>query len=608
MPKKPFTPNFNTAPEDFSKEENNKIAQNGMSNCTLHDDFRDSSTADIVWASEQIAKSAGIYLEFDRSIRGADKQWYYMIRMANPGGGAITRQQWQVIDELAAKHCKNPFGLQTIRITNRQTIQFHWIRKDGVVDIVKTLAENGMMTINGCGDNTRNVMACPLSRYSDIFDSFELSQQIGDYFQLPVEPFIKIFAIDPTKVRKPGQSFQYGKNLLNRKFKIAVTALHRDPESGKIVPDNCVEMRTHDMGVAPIVENEKVVAFQIYVGGGQGERNGKPSMAAFSEPLCIVSPENLMSTMDAVVQVHQKWGDRQNRHWARLKYVIKKQGIDWYRDQVSARLGNPLEKPNADLDYGDRQLHHGWTQQASNGLYTFGAYIENGRLRDDSENGKLRAMVRETMDKYDVTLGFTPNQDILFNDIQVDLKDEFESHLKSYGYGQRNGQDYSALRLRSGACVGLDSCRLSYTDSEKFEPELLDQLDQMGWGDMHESIGITGCERQCFRPATKTIGLVGSGANRYQFKLFADEAGRHQGIPLISSDGENMYLRSVDRAKVSVVIDALFKKFKAEATDQEDLGAFHRRIGADAIISYLKENADTADVMEKPFNTTTVID
>jgi len=45
------------------------------------------------------------------------------------------------------------------------------------------------------------------------------------------------------------------------------------------------------------------------------------------------------------------------------------------------------------------------------------------------------------------------------------------------------------LRKLSGACVAVNTCRLTYTDSEKFEPELLDQLEAMGWGDVNESIG-----------------------------------------------------------------------------------------------------------------------
>ena len=85
--------------------------------------------------------------------------------------------------------------------------------------------------------------------------------------------------------------------------------------------------------------------------------------------------------------------------------------------------------------------------------------------------------------------------------------------LQKYGYGKRNGKEYSALRLRSGACVGRDTCRLTYTDSEQFEPELVDQLEELGWGDVETSIGITGCERQCFRPSTKAIGLIGTGLN-----------------------------------------------------------------------------------------------
>ena len=70
---------------------------------------------------------------------------------------------------------------------------------------------------------------------------------------------------------------------------------------------------------------------QIYVGGGQGERNGKPSMACFAQPLAQVDEANLLKTMDAVVKVHQHWGDRENRIWARVKFVVKKMGIAWYR-------------------------------------------------------------------------------------------------------------------------------------------------------------------------------------------------------------------------------------------------------------------------------------
>ena len=208
-------------------------------------------------------------------MTGDPKEWMYLIRIGVPGGGPIAREQWRVIDELSEKYTTDPQGNTSIRLTNRQNIQFHWVKKPGVIPLVKGLAEKGLYTLNGCGDNTRNVMGCPLSHYSDIFNARAWAHKTAEYFRLPVEPFIEIFAIDPKYLRKPDESFAYGQNLLNRKFKIAFSTIHRNVKTGKLVPDNCVELLTHDLSVAPIVANGKVSAFQVYV-GGQGERNGKP--------------------------------------------------------------------------------------------------------------------------------------------------------------------------------------------------------------------------------------------------------------------------------------------------------------------------------------------
>jgi len=331
-------------------------------------------------------------------------------------------------------------------------------------------------------------------------------------------------------------------------------------------------------------------------------------MAALGQPLGITTKDKLLKVLDAIVHVHQEWGDRQNRHWARVKYVIKKMGIAWYRERVEQRLGFKLADPNPNHDYGDRQLYHGWQIQPSNGLLAYGVYLENGRITDAGPNGKLKTMIREIFQKYPVDAMITPNQDLLFCNIPVKEKENFEKDLQNYGHGQRNGKPYSKLRLLSGACVGRDTCRLTYTDSERFEPELIDELEKMGWGDLAESIGITGCERQCFRPSTKSIGLIGTGLNRYQLRLFGDEAARHQGRPLISSDGENMYLRMIPREEVAKVLDVLFKFYSESKQTGEDLGAFTRRLGADPIIEHFKNDPATSELMEKPFNTVCVID
>jgi len=608
MNRKPCTPNFNTPPEKFSKEELNKIAAGSIAG-NVRADFADSSRDDLSWETEALAKSHGIYLEFNRDKEATgDKEWIYMLRISIPGGGPLNRQQYSIIEDISEKYTKDPDGNASIRLTNRQNIQFHWIKKANVPIVVKTLAESKLNTLNGCGDNTRNVMGCPIDHFSDVVNTNAWAQKCGAYFQLPIEPFISVWQINPAKIRKPGESFSYGKNLLNRKFKIGFASIHKD-EQGKLFADNCAEVLSDDMGIVPIIKDNKFYnKFQIYVGGGQGERNGKPSMACFAQPLAQVDEANLLKTMDAVLKVHQHWGDRENRVWARVKFVVKKMGIEWYRQEVEKILGVKLELPDPNLDPGARHMHHGWIKQGSSGLWAYGVYVENGRIINNSPNGRLKSMFKHLMNVYPVDFMITPNQDALFLNLPENLKTAFEADLKKFGYGLRNGKPYSTLRKLSGACVGRDTCRLTYTDSEKFEPELIDQLETLGWGDIKESIGITGCERQCFRPATKTFGLVGSGFNRYQLKLMGSEDARHQGQPMLSADGNGIYLRSIPRERVAQVIDILLKFWKANAKYKEDVGTFHRRLGMEAIITHLKGNPVTTDLMVKTLPADCIVD
>ncbi|WP_432799379.1 nitrite/sulfite reductase [Poriferisphaera sp. WC338] len=592
-------PYLHTPDEEINKVEKFKLESDGVRG-VLGPDFRNlSGPGDIEEASEQLAKSHGIYLEYNRAKTGREKDWMYMIRATIPGGGAFTGEQWQVFDGLADKYCdNNPFGGASLRLTTRQNVQYHWLKKPDVISLVGEMASTGFYALNGCGDNVRNVMGCPLSKYSTVYDANAKAHEYGEYFRLPAAPHIQVFAIDPNFIRDPEVQYSYGEKLLNRKFKIGFSAVDRNSETGELEYDNCVEIRTNDMGVMPILEGEKVVAYQVYIGGGQGEKNGKPTFAGLGEPLAIVTEEQLMPMMEGVVKVHEEWGDRKNRHWARLKYVVNKQGIGWYQDQLREK-GLGFESPNPELDPGARMMHHGWHKQESNGKWAFGAYVENGRLID-GENGKLKSMVRDTMQKFaGVELMITPNQDLLFTNIEEDAVEDFEGYLQGFGFGTRNGKAYSSLRVLSGACVGLPTCRLSYTESERFEPELIDQLEEMGYGDLTESIGITGCERQCFRPATKTIGLVGQGPNMYMLKLGGSEDARYQGTVLV--EDEKLYFRQVPRDKVATLCAALFDLAKEHANEDEvdDSGKVFRRLGSKFILDALRANDSIAPLMEK---------
>ena len=590
-------PLLRTPDSELNEVERFKLNSN-MLRGALYDEFRDQARDDISNETEQLAKSHGIYLEYNRAKTGREKDWMYMVRITIPGGGPLNSKQWSILDELSTRFTTGPSDTPSLRLTTRQNIQLHWIRKQDLIELVRQIASTGFLTLNGCGDNVRNVMGCPFSRFSDIYNAHEMACRIGRYFQLPVEPHIQIFEIDQSLLRDDARHYQYGPGLLNRKFKIAFSAVHRDIETDQLVYDNCVELRTNDAGVAPIVENDRVVAFQVYVGGGQGEKNGKPTFATLGKPLGIFTDQQLIKGLEAIVNVHQEWGDRKNRHWARLKYVVHKQGLDWYRDQIHGQ-GACFEMPMTEFDLGRRMLHHGWQVQSSNGKLCYGMFIENGRIIDRN-NLKLKNLITTLVNKYESELMITPNQDLLFTQIQPDRKEAFESDLVHHGYGTANGKPFSRLRVSSGACVGLPTCRLSYTESEQFEPQLIDELEYRGYGDVAESIGITGCERQCFRPGTKSIGWVGQGPNLYMLKLGGSEDGRHQGTCLVHKG--RLFLRQVSRSHVADVTASLFDLWRRHRNSGEDLGAFLRRYETSNIIAHFKNNPTLSPLTEKTWD------
>ncbi|HYA85365.1 MAG TPA: hypothetical protein VEH06_18260, partial [Candidatus Bathyarchaeia archaeon] len=639
-------PNFRTNPEDYSKVEIAKISSNELRG-SLFSEFRDYGSQNISWESEQITKAHGIYLEFNRAKTGNEKDWMYMLRITIPGGGPLTAKQWNILDFISDRYTIGPenaypYARPGLKITTRQNVQLHWVKKKHVVDTIKDISESGFFTMNGCGDNTRNVVGCPLSHHSTIFNANLWAQRVGKYFALPTAAYMEIFEIDPKYLRDaklvnriPRVSrFDYGPNQLNRKFKIGFSAIHYDDVNKKYVPDNCVELRTNDIGIAPVIKYEgpdpgsaKVERFQVYVGGSQGQQSGKPTISALGEPFGLFTEENLMKGLDAIVRVHKEWGDRHNRHWARLKYLVVVKGIEWLREQVRNLEHGCIkfEPPIQDHDYGNIDLHLGWIKQPDNiGRWCYGAFIENGRIIDGSHNGDLKSMVKYLMNNYpDIELFTTPNQHLLFCNIDEKLKELFEKDLKLFRYGFRkinegnvitNGmvgmtsEPYSKLRMLSGACVGRDTCRLTYTDSEKFEPYLIDELEKK-WGHMNESIGITGCEKQCYRPATKTIGWIGTGFNLYQLILMGTQDGRHQGTPLIDPDTGEQYLHFVPRKDVATTTDSLFEYYIRNRSEKEDrpggMGYYLRRVGPKEIISYLKSNPRTADLMKKTFKLNT---
>ena len=586
------------------------IKRRGLDGAPLNERLGDRYIEDIFDEIKEQTKPLGIYIQtlrdaktgkFLDDVHGYNKkQRMFMVRVTIPGGGVITPEQYLLFDRLSDEYTKNEEGVPSLRPTTRQNIQFHYVSLENIKPLVQEIAKSGFIPLNGCGDNTRNVMGCPVSLYSNVYNANAKAREIGSFFCLDEEPFFHVFEINPFEVPRESQleRFSYGPQKLNRKFKINFSSGEVDPNTRVWVPDNCVEARTSDIGVGPVYIDGKVEAYQIHIGGGQGEKHTLPTTSAMALPLGIVHEEHLQKTLEAIVSLQQELGDRKNRHWARLKYTLyalgegdKEKGLGILRKMVEDKVGN-LDSPDPNYDFGNINLHHGWMEQPSNGLLSYGIFLFGGRIIN-GPNGRIKDMLRHIMKNYNVHMMVSPSQDIIISNIKREDKISLEEAMEHFGYQHTYGEK-DELRRNSVACVGLPTCHLAFTHSETYLPVLIKQMEKLGWGNVTARIGISACDAQCSRPATKEYGLVGVGKDIYMFKIMAD--GREQGMPVIDNNG-NQYLGRVHRDDVPTALNTLLQLYVNNKLPDETVGAFHRRLGLDNIINHLKTNPATEALM-----------
>ncbi len=599
----------------LSKDELAKQRTKLLGGEELRREIEDLSKPDVDKSLQISLKPGGIYIQFDRElIKASVREWFFMVRDTVWGGGDIPTDSWLQISRLADLHSRSEEDLPSIRLTTRQNLQFHRVPKRSLLPLVKGLIEINSPTLNGCGDNARNPTACP--HKSGIFDANALARKIGKYFQLPLSEYYKVY--DRDRSAEANNGFQYSGFGLPRKFKIAVGGYYYDEELHKEVRCNCNDVLTSDVSIVPLVEDGAVAGYQVYIGGSLGQKNGKPTFASLSGPFGIFySEEELMKGLDAIGRVFQQVGDRKNRHWARLKNIliakgierfsysfesilldenifrkVRKLGIDWYREEVE-KLGVQVFPP-VGIDLGKVGRHHGWQKQFD-GKWSYGLWIQNGRVSDSNPQGKVKSLIDEIVRTIRPTVRTQPTQDILFLDIDESLKPVLDDILKKYNYG-----GYSRLRIKSEACVGLYTCPLAVTESEKYFEPLIKELEQKGYADVEGvSIGISGCERHCSRNIRYAISIEGKGDGIYQLKLLFGSTDDDNLAKDIICD-EKKFLRSIPKEKIPDVISSLIDNYAANKNEDEyEISLFHKRIGMGGVVSHLMNDERTSHLMEK---------
>jgi sulfite reductase (ferredoxin) len=455
--------------------------------------------------SVSLLKFHGIYQQDDRDVRRARASkklpldYSCMVRTSVPGG-RITAQQWLAQDRLAE------FADGAMRLTTRQGMQFHMVPKGSLRPLVKGINETLLTTLAACGDVVRNIMGCPWPDERQEIVGPLLDQLVARfrprtraYWELWIdgEKAVTAEPADPEPV--------YGDVYLPRKFKIAVGW----------PGDNCVDVLANDVGIVPTLTagtSGALTGFMLYVGGGLGMSHAREddTYPRLASPLGWVTPERIVDVVEAIVTTQRDHGNREDRHRARLKYLVDERGIDWMRQEVGRRAGAPLGPP-VDLPPWTADDHHG----AHDGV--LGVPVPSGKVVD-RDGVAIRTALRELAADGTVTeLRITPRQDLLLLGIAPDRIGEVEQRLR--GHGVPLASDVSNLRRLAIACPALPTCGQALGEAERVLPDLVSELEKVfadtGNGDAAVRLNMTGCPNGCARPYTAEIGIVGRTKTTY---------------------------------------------------------------------------------------------
>ncbi|CCF52503.1 hypothetical protein NDA11_003221 [Ustilago hordei] len=557
-------------PEPITNE-HMKIASNYLRG-TIKEGLEDKSTGAICETDGQLTKFHGTYMQYDRDTleerkaAGLEPAYSFMIRARIPGG-VVTPQQWLQLDDVAEK-----YGNQTVKITTRQTIQYHCVIKSNLKAAMQGINKSMLDTIAACGDVNRNVMCSPNPSLSELHeDVFEFSKSISEHLLPRMNAYHEIWLdkeTDSSKQLLVGGVLQdyeplYGPYYLPRKFKIAIA----------VPPRNDTDCFAHDIGLIAIADPQtnRLAGFNLAVGGGMGVTHSmKATYPRLGSVIGFVTPEQTLDACRIVMLIQRDTGNRANRKQARLKYTIDKHwgGADNFKAEVERRLGYKLAEPRSYKFETNTDLY-GWTQDYK-GNYHCTLWLENGRVKDEP-GAPFRTGLRELCKIHKGAFRLTPNQHIIVSDIAPEDKDTIDTHLRKY---KMNNWEHSGVKLSASACVAFPTCGLAMAESERYLPLLMDKVEAIfeanGLRSTDTVFRMSGCANGCSRPWMAEAGFVGKAPGQYVMTL----GGSHNGTRL-----SKIYRESVDEKEILEIMNKLVPQYAQNRIEGESFGDYVIRAG-----------------------------
>ncbi|MEM0911524.1 MAG: assimilatory sulfite reductase (NADPH) hemoprotein subunit [Pseudomonadota bacterium] len=523
---------------------------------TITEDLGDDVTGGFTADNFQLIRFHGMYQQDDRDIR-AERQKQkleplhnVMLRARLPGG-VITPEQWLIIDKFAEDH--TIYG--SIRLTTRQTFQFHGVLKPHIKTMHQTLNRTGIDSIATAGDVNRNVLCTSNPIESEVHkEAWQWAAKISEHLLPKTNAYAEVW-LDGEKVESTQEDEPIlGTNYLPRKFKTTVV----------IPPLNDVDVHANDLNFVAIAENGKLVGFNVLVGGGLAMTHGdKSTYPRKADDFGFIPLDKTLDVAVAVVSTQRDWGNRVNRKNAKTKYTLERVGVETFKKEVEKRSGVVFE-PSRLYEFTERGDRFGWVKGIDN-QYHLTLFIENGRILD-TQDSPIKTGMKEIAKVHKGDFRLTANQNLIIAGVPEEQKEAIQVLAEQYGLLQSN---VSKQRRDSMACVSLPTCPLAMAEAERYLPGAVTEIEQMlaKYNLSDESImyRITGCPNGCGRAMLAEVGLVGKGPNKYNLHIGGNRNGTR--IP-------RMYKENISDEEIMQTLDALIKRWSEERTDGEAFGDF----------------------------------
>ncbi|HEX3682994.1 MAG TPA: NADPH-dependent assimilatory sulfite reductase hemoprotein subunit [Bryobacteraceae bacterium] len=519
-----------------------------------------------------VLKFHGVYQQDDRDLRkSGTKQFSAMVRVGIPGG-VLAPEQYLTLDRLA------DLGDGSLRITTRQDVQYHYVPKARLRELMRSLNESYLGTLAACGDVVRNVTSCPAPFENEQrrelypivqFISRSLKPKTTAYYEIWIDGEQ---AISAEEAGENNVEPLYGATYLPRKFKV-----------GFAFPgDNTTDIYANDVGVVPEYERGQLSGFTILAGGGMGQSAGvKASHPRVADPICSIGPSNeeLLEVVSAIVTIHRDFGNRSNRKLARLKYVLDAWGVAKFKQELEARVARELSPPKP-LVWNRANDYLGWHRQGSDSegqpLWFVGIPVLAGRVKDFEEKRRIRTGLRTVVEQYRPGVRLTCQQNVYLTGITNNDRLAITALLRDHGISEP--EQLPPVLRHAMSCPALPTCGQAITESERIMPqvvaEIQAELNRVGLRDQVVHLRTTGCPNGCARPYTAEIGIVGASVDMYTVYLGASPLGTRLGTA---------FARNVKRREIPALLRPIIEHYQEARRPDESFGDFCHRVGVDTL-------------------------